>query len=266
MIVARRLVRDRLQSLRWWSLGLAALVLSTVGFYPSIKGSTSFEELTRDLPEALTSLFALDSGIGITSAPGYLHARLFSGVLPLVLIIFAIGIGTRAIAGAEEDGTLELTLARPISRVGLALGRYCATTALVTVLTLFTVMAVAVSSALVGALDGVSVTGLVVECLGAGSLAVLHGTVAYSLGAATGRRALALATATTLGVAGFLLNGLLALSKPLERLRVVIPWHWYLERNMLAEGPAFKAIVVPLAVSAVLVVLGVARFARRDLR
>ena len=266
MIVARRLVGDRLRSLRWWTLGLAVLVLSTVAFYPTIEGNASFEQLVEDVPEAVASLFALDTGIGITSAPGYLHARLFSGLLPVVLIIFAIGIGARAVAGAEEDGTLELTLARPVSRLRLALERYAATAALVTALTVLTTLMVTASAAPLGALRGVSLTGLIAECVGAGCLALLHGTVAYSLGAAIGRRAVAVAVATTVAVAGFLLNGLLGLSDALEPARVAVPWHWYLSKNMLAEGPAPEAILAPLAMSALLVLAGVARFVRRDLR
>ena len=266
MIVARRLVQDRLRSLRWWALGMVALVLSTAGFYPGIEDNAAFEQLAEDLPEAVVSLFALDTGVGITSAPGYLHARLFSGLLPVVLIIFAIALGTRAVAGAEEDGTLELALARPVSRRALALGRYGATLALVASLTLLTLLVTFAAAALFGALRGVSVAGLVVACAGAGCLALLHGSVAYSLGAVTGYRALALGAATTVAVAGFLLNGLLALDERLEPLRALVPWHWYLGRNMLAEGPAAEAVIVPLLVSAVLVMLGVARFERRDLR
>lgn len=55
-------------------------------------------------------MLGIDDVIGLTSAAGYLHARLFSTILPVVLLVFGIGLGTRALAGAEEDGTLELTL------------------------------------------------------------------------------------------------------------------------------------------------------------
>jgi uncharacterized membrane-anchored protein len=49
-------------------------------------------------------------------------------------------------------------------------------------------------------------------------------------------------------------------------VRQLSPWHWYLDRNLLAEGPASAAVVVPLAISAVLVGVAWAMFRRRDLR
>ena len=37
-------------------------------------------------------------------------------MLPLLLLVYAIGAGSRAIAGEEESGTLDLLLAHPLSR------------------------------------------------------------------------------------------------------------------------------------------------------
>lgn len=266
MITARRLLRDRSRSLRWWALGAVALVVSTTALYPTVEGNESFEQLADDLPEAVISLFGIDSAIGLTSAPGYLHARLFSTLLPVVLLIFGIGLGTRALAGAEEDGTLELTLAQPITRRRLAAERYAAAAVLIVALTAATTVVLAASAAAAGALTGVSLPGLIVACAAAGALALLHASIAFAVGAATGRRAVALGAATTIAVAGYLLHGLLGVTDSLDPLRFVTPWHWYLGRNMLAHGPALDALAVPLVASGLLMLVGVASFERRDLR
>lgn len=117
-----------------------------------------------------------------------------------------------------------------------------------------------------GALDGVSLPGLAGATAGVFGLALLHASVSFAVGAATGRRTWTLAAATTLAVGGYLLQGALGLSEAIQPLRFVTPWHWYLGRNMLAEGVAPDAVVIPLVLAAGLYVLGAFAFERRDLR
>ncbi|HEX2118416.1 MAG TPA: ABC transporter permease subunit, partial [Acidimicrobiales bacterium] len=259
-------LHDRRRSVLWWSVGVVGLVLFTVALFPSVRGQESFEELANELPEALRSLFSFDEAVPLTSAPGYLQGRLFASMLPLVLLVFGIGLGARAIAGSEQDGTLELLLANPVTRRAVVVQRYLALLTMIAALTLVFAISLVVLGAPFGALDDVSLVGLAGACVGAFGITVLHATVAFAVGAATGRRAFALAAATTLAVAGYLLQGLLGLSDAVQPLRFVSPWHWYLGRNMLAQGVATDAIVVPLLVAAVMFAAGAAAFLRRDLR
>ena len=47
-------------------------------------------------------------------------------MLPLLLLVFAIGLGARAIAGSEQEGTLELLLSNPVTRRTVVAERYLA--------------------------------------------------------------------------------------------------------------------------------------------
>ena len=47
-------------------------------------------------PEALRAMFNIVEGVSLSSGPGFLHMELYSLVLPLLLIIFAVGFGARA--------------------------------------------------------------------------------------------------------------------------------------------------------------------------
>jgi ABC-2 type transport system permease protein len=67
-------------------------------------------------------------------------------------------------------------------------------------------------------------------------------------------------------VAGYLVETVLATAGDLGIVRQLSPWHWYLDRNLLAEGAAPAAVLVPLAVSSVLAGVAWAMFRRRDLR
>jgi len=85
-------------------------------------------------------------------------------------------------------------------------------------------------------------------------------SLAYAVGAATGRRCPAV------GLAGYLIYSLLSLVEALAPLRYATPWYWYLQRNMLAHGVPPAAIAVPVALSAVLFAVAWVLFGRRDLR
>ena len=91
MIIATRLLRDRRRTLLWWALGLVAVVVLTVSLYPSVRGEASFDDLVEDLPEAVKGVVGYQNSVPLTSAPGYLHGRLFATGVPLVMVIFGIG-------------------------------------------------------------------------------------------------------------------------------------------------------------------------------
>ncbi|MBC6463335.1 ABC transporter permease subunit [Actinomadura sp. HBU206391] len=266
MTAAARLLTDRRRSLLWWAAGMTALVAFTVSLYPSLKNQTSVEDLMRDLPETFRTMVGYQAGVPLTSPAGFLHARLFATVLPVVVLVFGIGAGARAIGGAEEDGTLEPLLANPISRTRLATERYLATIALLaTVVVVFTLAVIALAP-LFGALSGISPTNLLTACAAVFTLALPHTTLAYTIGAATGRRGPATAIAAAIAVSGYLIQNLLSTQGTAKVVRALSPWHWYLDQNMLAQGPSALALWAPLPVTALLFAIGLAVFRRRDLR
>jgi ABC-2 type transport system permease protein len=116
------------------------------------------------------------------------------------------------------------------------------------------------------ALGGVSVGGLIGACAAVFAIGLLHLSVAYTVGAATGRRGPAVGVAAALALGGYLVFSLLSLVEPLAPLRFATPWYWYLQRNMLVEGVAAAAIIAPLAISVLLFAAGWIAFRRRDLR
>ena len=128
-VVIARFLRDTRRSTAWWALGMVALVVFTVAFYPSVKGNEAFDQVFEDLPQAVRSLVGAQEGVPLTSPPGYLHGRLFSVMVPVLLVTLGIGLGARAIGGSEGDGTLELLLAQPVTRSRVVAERYGAVVA-----------------------------------------------------------------------------------------------------------------------------------------
>ncbi len=265
MTILARFVYDRRRSMSWWLMGMAGLVAFTMAFYPSIRGEENFDELVQDLPAALQALMGVQDGVSLSSAPGYLWARLFSILAPLLLLVFAISAGSQAIGGSEEDGSLELLLSNPVTRLRVFVERYVAVASLLLVLGLALAASIFLSAPLVDALGELDKGGLVAACAGAYALALLHGTVAFTVGAATGRRGPAIAVPTAMAVAGYLAHGLLTAAAAPNAVRYLNPWQWYLADNMLAEGASAAAVVIPLLLCVPLVPAAAVAFFRRDL-
>lgn len=264
--LAGRLVADRRRALLWWSVGLIGTALFVIVFYPSVKGDATFDQLMEDLPESFQTLSGVSDGISLTSPAGYLNSQYFANLFPILILVYAIGVGANAIAGAEGEGTLERLLTEPVTRREVALGRWSALAGLTVVLTVVGGVAVLAPAPLVGLLDGLSVVNLVAATVGVAVLGLVHLGVAFGAGAALGRKGPALGLASAVAVAGYLVYGVAESVESLQGVRIVSPWYWFLGSDPLVDGFSWLLVVPGLVVALVVPVLGVARFERRDLR
>ena len=266
MTIFVRLLRDRRRGAISWTGGTVFAVAAIVGLWPSVKGNTDIEDIVQDLPAPMRAAFGLDEAISISSAPGYLHARLFSTVLPILLVVYAIGLGARAIGGAEEDGTLQLVATGPVTRLRIALERFAASLTLLVGLAAVALVATLVIGAAVGIFDDVSPARTALDAAAVTALAVLFLALSVSAGAISGRRGSALSVASTVAVGTYVLHATAASAEVIRSLRVLSPWWWLLDRNLLVHSPTFLALGLPLVLGAALVVTGLAVYQRRDLR
>jgi ABC-2 type transport system permease protein len=266
MIVASRFERDQRRPNVGWAIGIVAVMAVTAAFWPSIEGTASLDDVIQDLPATLQALIGAQHGVSLGAPAGYLNARLFATILPVLLTVYGVGRGARALAGSEEDGTLELILANPVTRTRVAVERGLAAFAFLLALGGLAFLALVALGAPVGLLDGVSVTRVLAACGGLTVLAAFHAAIAFAVGAATGRHGLAVAAAATVAVAGYLLAGLLATSADLRWLQAISPWHWLLTRNVLVEGTPTLPLLVEVVIGAALAAAGIQRFTSRDLR
>jgi ABC-2 type transport system permease protein len=266
MTIARRLLLDRRRSMLWWALGMVSGVATIVGLWPSVKDQLDLEDLAQNRPSGVRALFGMEEGVSLSSPAGYLQGRLFSLVLPLLLVVFAIGIGARIIGGAEEDGTLQLTTTAPVTRRRIAVERFGAAKVLVLALAAVGLVTTLAVGAAVGLFDELSVGRVLVDTLAVVELALLHLALAFAAGAATGRRGPAVGIASAVAAGGYVIQGLAAAAEAIRPLRVISPWWWFLDRNLLVHDPTFLAVGLPLVLATAVFVYGVWAYERRDLR
>ena len=218
--VASRALQDRRRSLVGWSVGLGLYVAMIVAVWPSIEGSAKLTEALQDYPDALKEFFGGADSFNFATPVGYLNAELFSLMVPLLLVIFAIGFGSSTVAGEQERGLLDLILVNPVSRRRVLLEKAGSLAAGVAGLAAVCAVALAAGAAVFGA--SVGTAGVVAACAGAVLLCVLHGYVALLVGTATGSRAAAIGAAAAVFVAGYLLQALAGLVSWLEPARALV--------------------------------------------
>ena len=249
-----------------WSIAILGITAFSLAVYPSVREASEFNDFIDGLPVAMQQSLGLDSGVLFTSAPGYLQSRLFASFLPVLAVVFAVSMGTRALGTSEEEGSLELLLTNPISRRRVLLERAGAMAVIILAFGVVSAAAVLAMAPLFGALDGVDIAGLFGACAGVTALALLHGSAAFAAGAVWGRRGRSIAVGAGVAVGGYVIQVVAAAAEVVRPLRWLSPWHWLLAHNMLVDGVDWLALALPLAVAAVMVAVGAVVFERRDLR
>lgn len=258
----RRGVADHRKALVGWCVGAVTYVVLIAAIYPSLSGSGSLDKLVDSYPDVLKSLFGISKNGSLGSGAGFLDAELFSFMLPLLVLVLAIGSGARTFAGEEDAGRLELLLAYPVRRSAAVLAKGAAVGAEV-------VAICACAGIALGVLDpifdlGLSVGHIAQAVAGLALLGLLFGWLALAVGAATGKHGLAVALAAGIAAGGYLVSGLHTLAGWLDPFRLLSAF-WWIGTSPLQNGiRGSGALVVALAAVAALLA-GAALVERRDL-
>lgn len=260
MSLLRSELRLRSRATAGWVAGVVLLVAMIAGFYPAVRNLASLDSIYSSLPTAVQSLLG---GSDLVSPVGYLRTQLFAFFLPVVLLVLSMGRGGAAIAGEEEDRTLDLLLAQPVSRRRLYLIK---ATAMACWLALMSVATFGTLWTLDGA-TGLQVGWRELAAVSAqmGLLCLAVGLLTMAVSAATGRRAIGIAVVGYYVFLAYLLQGLSDVVSWLHPFRALSLWHWYIGADPLSTGLDAASVLVLVAVSAVATVAGAEAFRARDL-
>lgn len=264
-VLTRTLWRRRV-SVAWWALGVAGMCALLAVAYPTVRDNNELDKTFASLPPGARALLGLSGGNLLSSPTGYLDSQLFANILPVMLLVFAIGVAGWSIAGDEAAGSLELLLANPVSRVRVAVARFGALVVLLAALAAVCVVALVALAPITGMDRGLPATHVVAATASVGLLALTFAAVAFAVGAGTGSRPAALGVAAAVAVAGYVLEGLSQQIHALHWVGTVNPWHWLLGSDPLRVGLTWHAWVPPLVAVVVLVAAALPRLAHRDLR
>ena len=250
---------DNRRSLSGWLAAIAGVGGTYAAFWPTID-NPQMREAIANYPSALLEAINYTD---ISTAAGYLNATVFGLVVALLIVVYSVSAGTRTIAGDEEAGTLDLVLAHPVSRRRLALQRFAAFLVSVVIIaaTLLVVLLALVRPA---RLEGISFAGFVAVHVHLVMFASLFGAVAFGVGAASGRRSLAIGAGAAVAVFGFAANGILPQVEGLEWIESFSPFHWLNGGSPLNNGIQIGDVLLMAGLVVVLTAIGIFAFQRRD--
>jgi ABC-2 type transport system permease protein len=253
--VVRRGLRDRARAVLVWGLSIGAYGAFMAAIYPSMQ--TSIEKMLRSYPAGLREAFGAQS---MNTVEGYLHAEMFSLIVPLALGYFAIRAVAGPTVGAEERGHLDTVLTLPISRSALIAGSYL----VAALCSLAILVMTGVITFLGGRVAGTDISsGLVMAgVIGVWPLALFFaGGSALASGALHSSRMVngitvgALVAMYALDLAGRLAHGL-------EQIRWASAFRYY--GAPMRDGIDPASFIGLAAVGALLLIAGAVLFDRRD--
>ena len=133
--IIRNTLRKSRGALIGWGIGLAALAIMMGSMFDMVVASDEMIDVMNAYTVAMPELAAMFKMDEMGTPIGWLDVEYFS-FLPLIVGLLATGVGANMLARDEEDGTLDLILAHPVSRTALFWGRFLANTLVIIILLL----------------------------------------------------------------------------------------------------------------------------------
>lgn len=258
--IFQKTLRDQKSAFWGWGIGLTALSFYLAYIFPYIRNVAKVSDFLKKMPPFIQKL--VDPRV-FQSPEGFFNIQPFSVLAPLLFIGYAVFLGAGALAGEEENGTLDLLLAQPISRRRVFLEKYLAGCVL-----LLIPAAIFWASMWAACLVfSISIhTGRVLEAFfSCFLLAMVFFSLTLLTGALTGRRRPSSVISAVLAVSSFLIFTYSGSVESLRPIQKYSPFYLYNGNAVILNGikwnHAGELFLLALVFSGVALIL----FQRRDL-
>lgn len=246
----------------WWTLGIASLIAVTVLAYKAIGHDAS--QLNTTFDSISSSAGGFFGGSDFFSPIGYMSSQIYYILLPILVIVMASVLASGLLNRDENDGTVEYTLARAISRRRLLCAKAITgliVTASVCVLTYIVTFAT------------VRIAGIKID---QGDLLTTHllsfafstsfGVIAFALMAFSQlTRKAATSAAIVLAFGGYVISSLGGLVHWIQTPAKFMPYHYYDTVGLLRGHIERGLVIYLLAVVIIASTMSAVGYARRDI-
>ncbi len=250
----------RVRGVPIWGVVLGALGALFVAIWPTFEDNPGIAELYSSMPQAMLDLFGYGKG-GFSSVEGLLDGEMLGFMVPLALSIFMILVTSSALAGAEEEGAMDVLMGNPLTRWQLVVSRFLS--AAVLLLGIVAIMGLIIwITALIADVD-LSFESMAAGSLNLWSLALFFGGIAMLCSSMFHRRFLAIAIPLALLVVMYFVDGLASSLEFLDTIQPLSAFYYY--GSAIQDGVDWANFAGLTAVALVLVGLAVLVFWRRDI-
>lgn len=260
-MITWELRRHRMATI-WWGIGVAALIGLTVLSYGSVRDQA--DTLNKAFGSLSGSIGSFVGSSDMFSPVGYLNSQLFFITLPILFIILSVTMASGFLGKEETSHTLELLLARPISRTKLLVSKLIARSLIVLLVGTAAAIVTIICSGAAGI--GISVHNLLLATYGCIFFAGGFGMIAFMmLAASIHSRHVALAAAVTFALGSYLLSSLAGLVDWLKVPAKLLPYHYYTPDQLLAGHVSTGFGLYTLGIYVVAITVSIVGFRRRDI-
>ena len=247
---------------RWstliWMFAVFGFTLLTMMLFPSLRDSLGAS--LQDVPESMREL--LGSAEDYQTITGFVDLQIIAQMVFFTLIMGVIA-GTSLVAGEENSGNLQTLLAQPVRRVRVYLEKYAALSIMVAIVTFGLFFGVIAGVLILG--ETINIFRLLAASAMVWLVTMFFATLAYSVGAFTGKRGVAGVVAGAYAFVGYMLTALAGAADALEKLNYASPFYYFNTPSVLREGFDLGNIAVLCFGIIIFIILGLLRFIRRNI-
>lgn len=244
------------------------VITGTVMFYMGLMMGPIYGLLPEGFAEAFAdfpdSLIAMIGGADMSTVAGWYQGEIFSLTGPIAFVALTALIGSRALAGEEDNRTMGLLLANPVRRSKVVIEKATAMVVYAAILGVVTFLGTWAGVVLGGVelpVANIASTSALLALLG-----LVFGGVALLGSAATGQARIAVLSSVGVTIASYFVFSFLPLAENLAAYARWSPFHYYLGGDPLVNGMNWGHAGVLAAMFLGLLGLSVPLFERRDLR
>lgn len=244
-----------------WGICLGLIGGYLVSFYDTLVNQQA--QLMEMIQEYPPELFAFFGDLTRLFTPGgYLHTEFFS-YMPIILGIYAVLSGSGLLANDEENGTLDLILAHPLSRTKIFFGRLIAFLTAQFFIQLLAWLGFWIF--IPGTSLEVTPAELALPFLSLLSLMVLFGALALLFSMVLPSRSMSAMLSGLLLVTSYFISSLAKIDENLQQVAKLSPMNYYQGGEALA-GMEWKWFLGLIGFTLLFVLLAWWLFERRDVR
>jgi len=245
-----------------WGISMLALGAMIVPVYSTFadKGE-AMEQFMQMFPPEMLAFFG--GMADFTTLEGYLNIEYFSFV-PIVLAMYAIIAGGGMIANDEENGTLDLIAAHPVSRSSLFFGRLASIMVNLTLILLLAWLGLFIPVQFMENVD-LDMAAILTPFVSMFAYLSLIGAFTLFLSLSMPSKKLATMIAGIVMVADFFIQGFAELNADLAPLADILPLNFYQGRGW-ADGLNTEWFLGLMGAAAMFTLIAWWRYLRRDIR
>lgn len=250
----------RLRSTIVWGVSLGLLGVMMVGVFSTIDVAT-FSKAIEAYPQSLLDAFGI-SAESYTTPEGFIAGELMSFMVPLAIGFYPILAAARAMAGAEQNRSLDVILSQPVPRWHLPVATFVAfTIGLIEIVLLFALITWASAVAFGVDLD---LGHMLAGSLNLLPLSLIYGALALIVSAVVRQPGLVTGIAGGALVLGYLTDAVGKIAAEVDWMADITPFRFY--GSAIENGLDAGDVGVLLVGAALFCAISIPLFARKDIR